>query len=57
MRIEPQFETPGHPITGYWPEKDIQWNDTGLIPRPKISGVLGRYGWVDDQGKSLAQRV
>jgi hypothetical protein len=47
---------PGLPITGYWPEPTVYWNDSGIYPGVVRGRSRGRYGYVtQDMGVRLSE--
>ncbi len=46
----PVSRKPGLPLTGYWPQPFVYWNDTGVYPGLVHPAVRGRYGYVDKKG-------
>ena len=44
-RIPEEVRPAGLPITGFWPEPLVYWNDTGVYPGLVSKGLRGRYGF------------
>lgn len=43
-------DSPVLPLTGYWPEPFIHWNDNGVYPGLVRNADRSRYGYVDENG-------
>jgi hypothetical protein len=55
--LPPATATPSAvPLTGYWPNPLVYWNDTGVYPGLVRNAVRGRYGFVDQKGRLWLSR-